>query len=199
MPRPPVDDAIEIEHLTRTFRGRHGAVTRAVDDLSLTVGRGELVGLLGPNGAGKTSTVKVLMTVLLPSSGTARILGRDVVADAQAVRRSVGVILGGDAGLYPRLSGRNNLLLFADLYGIPHRQQKSRVSELLDTVGLAEPNSNGSRVLAGHEAAPAHRPGPAARSRRRDHGRAQQRHRSGRRPELRELIRGWVRRVAPCC
>ncbi len=59
------DDAIEIEHLTRTFRGRHGAVNRAVDDLSLTVGRGELVGLLGPNGAGKTSTVKVLMTVLL--------------------------------------------------------------------------------------------------------------------------------------
>ncbi len=60
------------------------------------------------------------------------------MADAQAVRRSVGVILGGDAGLYPRLSGRNNLLLFADLYGIPHRQQKSRVSELLETVGLAD-------------------------------------------------------------
>ena len=105
MARPPVDDAIEIDHLTRTFRGRHGRVTRAVDDLSLRVERGEMLGLLGPNGAGKTTTVKVLMTVLLPTSGTARILGHDVVADAGAVRRSIGVILGGDAGLYARLSG----------------------------------------------------------------------------------------------
>ena len=137
MARPPVDDAIEIDHLTRTFRGRHGRVTRAVDDLSLRVERGEMLGLLGPNGAGKTTTVKVLMTVLLPTSGTARILGRDVVADAGAVRRSIGVILGGDAGLYARLSGRDNLLLFADLYRIPRREQKARVAELLDTVGLS--------------------------------------------------------------
>ena len=137
MARPPVDDAIEIDHLTRTFRGRHGRVTRAVDDLSLRVARGEMLGLLGPNGAGKTTTVKVLMTVLLPTSGTARILGHDVVADAGAVRRSIGVILGGDAGLYARLSGRDNLLLFADLYRIPRREQKARVAELLDTVGLS--------------------------------------------------------------
>ena len=59
------DDAIEIDHLTRTFRTRHGGETRAVDDLSLRVERGEMLGLLGPNGAGKTSTVKVLMTVLV--------------------------------------------------------------------------------------------------------------------------------------
>ena len=132
------DDAIEIDHLTRTFRTRHGGETRAVDDLSLRVERGEMLGLLGPNGAGKTSTVKVLMTVLLPTSGTARILGNDVVADAQAVRRSIGVILGGDAGLYARLSGKNNLLLFADLYQIPYRRQKARVAELLEMVGLTD-------------------------------------------------------------
>ncbi|WP_428986541.1 ABC transporter ATP-binding protein [Streptomyces camelliae] len=95
-----------------------------------------MVGLLGPNGAGKTSTVKILMTVLLPTSGRARILGHDVVARAQTVRRLTGVILGGDLGLYTRLSARDNLLLFADLYGIPYRQQKRRVPELLDMVGL---------------------------------------------------------------
>ena len=92
----------------------------------------------GPYGVGKTSTVKVLMTVLLPTSGTARILGYDVVVDAQAGRRSIGVILGGDAGLYARLSGKNNLLLFADLYQIPYRRQKARVAELLEMVGLSD-------------------------------------------------------------
>jgi ABC-2 type transport system ATP-binding protein len=130
------DNAIEIDRLTRTFRGPRGQTKHAVEDLSLDVARGEMVGLLGPNGAGKTSTVKVLMTVLLPSSGAARIMGHDVVADAQRVRRVVGVILGGDAGLYNRLSGRDNLLLFADLYGVPYREQKRRVPELLEVVGL---------------------------------------------------------------
>ncbi|WP_234388863.1 ABC transporter ATP-binding protein [Streptomyces sp. AS58] len=107
-----------------------------MDGLSLSVERGELVGLLGPNGAGKTSTAKILMTVLLPSSGRAEVLGHDVVTEAQRVRRLTGVILGGDAGLYARLSGRDNLLLFADLYGIPYREQKRRIPELLETVGL---------------------------------------------------------------
>ncbi|WP_411139213.1 ABC transporter ATP-binding protein [Streptomyces sp. C10] len=128
--------AIAIDALTRTFRGPQGRVKRAVDGLSLHVERGEMVGLLGPNGAGKTSTAKVLMTVLLPTSGQVRVLGRDVVLEAQAVRRLTGVILGGDAGLYARLSARDNLLLFADLYGIPYREQKRRIPELLDMVGL---------------------------------------------------------------
>ncbi|MEU1145956.1 ATP-binding cassette domain-containing protein [Streptomyces sp. NPDC005863] len=126
--------AIETEALTRVYgRDRH----RAVDGLTLRIGHGEMFGLLGPNGAGKTSTVKMLMTVLLPTSGSARVMGEDVVARAQSVRRRVGVILGGDAGLYARLSARDNLALFADLYGIPHRVQRRRIPELLDTVGLA--------------------------------------------------------------
>ncbi len=130
------ESAILLDDLSRTFRGPQGSVKRAVDGLSLRVERGEMLGLLGPNGAGKTSTAKILMTVLLPSSGSAGILGHDVVKDAQAVRRLTGVILGGDAGLYARLSARDNLLLFADLYGIPYREQKRRVPELLDMVGL---------------------------------------------------------------
>ncbi|MCX4745033.1 ABC transporter ATP-binding protein [Kitasatospora sp. NBC_01287] len=128
--------AIEIQALVRTFQEPQGRVKRAVDGLSLRVEQGEMVGLLGPNGAGKTSTAKILMTVLLPTSGQVSVLGHDVVREAQTVRRLIGVILGGDAGLYARLSARDNLLLFADLYGIPYREQKRRVPELLDMVGL---------------------------------------------------------------
>ncbi|WP_405734843.1 ABC transporter ATP-binding protein [Streptomyces sp. NBC_01537] len=132
----PTGPAIAIDDLTRTFRGPQGRVKHAVDGLTLHVERGEMMGLLGPNGAGKTSTAKILMTVLLPTSGSARILDHDVVTQAQSVRRLTGVILGGDAGLYARLSARDNLALFADLYGIPYRQQKRRIQELLDLVGL---------------------------------------------------------------
>ncbi|MDR3082262.1 MAG: ABC transporter ATP-binding protein [Streptomyces sp.] len=129
---PAAPYAIETESLTRVYgRDRH----TAVDGLSLQIGHGELFGLLGPNGAGKTSTVKMLMTVLLPTSGHARVMGEDVVAQAQSVRRRIGVILGGDAGLYPRLTARDNLALFADLYGRPYRTQRRRIPERLDSVG----------------------------------------------------------------
>jgi ABC-2 type transport system ATP-binding protein len=129
---------IELCGLRREFPARGRSTTVAVDGLDLSVPRGSLVGLLGPNGAGKTTTVKILMTVLLPTSGTAKVLGRDVVREAQFVRRNIGVVLGGDSGLYLRLSGRDNLALFADLYGIPFRQQRRRIFELLDLVGLTE-------------------------------------------------------------
>ncbi len=128
--------AIAIDDLTRTFKGPQGRVKHAINGLSLRVERGEMVGLLGPNGAGKTSTAKILMTVLLPTSGKAGILGHDVVRDPQTARRVTGVILGGDAGLYARLTAVDNLLLFADLYGIPYREQKPRIRDLLDMVGL---------------------------------------------------------------
>jgi ABC-2 type transport system ATP-binding protein len=130
------DLAIQVSDLVRTFRGPSGTTRRALDGLSMEVHRGETVGLLGPNGAGKTSTAKILMTTLLPTSGRAEILGHDVVTDARWVRHRIGVILGGDAGLYLRLSARDNLALFADLYGIPYREQKRRIPELLDRVGL---------------------------------------------------------------
>ncbi|EST38921.1 hypothetical protein N566_04835 [Streptomycetaceae bacterium MP113-05] len=127
---------MELEGLSRTYRSGRGRELRAVDGLSLAIEPGEMYGLLGPNGAGKTSTVKILMTVLLPTAGRARVLGHDVVTDTQEVRRRTGVILGGDAGLYARLSARDNLFLFADLYGIPYREQRRIVPELLEKVGL---------------------------------------------------------------
>jgi ABC-2 type transport system ATP-binding protein len=133
---------IEVDELTRSFRSAKGIFRRsekevqAVKGVSFTVERGELFGLLGPNGAGKTTTIKMLITLLLPTSGRARVLGYDVVRQAREVRRKVGYVFGGDRGLYERLSGLDNLRYFAELYGVAPREQRARIGELLELVGL---------------------------------------------------------------
>ena len=104
--------------------------------MDFSVERGELFGLLGPNGAGKTTTIKMLITLLLPTSGSARVLGYDVVEDPREVRRRVGYVFGGERGLYERLSARDNLRYFAELYGVPPREQGARIGELVELVGL---------------------------------------------------------------
>jgi ABC-2 type transport system ATP-binding protein len=108
----------------------------AVDGIDLAVPRGELFGLLGPNGAGKTTIIKMLITLLIPTSGQARVLGRDVVDDAHWVRERIGYVFGGDRGLYERLSALDNLRYFAELYGVEPRRQRARIGELLELVGL---------------------------------------------------------------
>jgi ABC-2 type transport system ATP-binding protein len=133
---------IEVDDLTRTFRSRSRLrrtekVVEAVRGVSFQVERGELFGLLGPNGAGKTTTIKMLITLLLPTSGRIRVLGHDVVAQPREVRRRVGYVFGGDRGLYDRLSGLDNLRYFAELYAVPAREQRARIGELLELVGLA--------------------------------------------------------------
>ncbi|MEU5436573.1 ABC transporter ATP-binding protein [Streptomyces sp. NPDC020719] len=134
--------AIEVRELRRTYTSRTGWLrprrveTEAVRGVSFDVGEGELFGLLGPNGAGKTTTIKMLNTLLLPTSGTARVLGRDVARDPVAVRRRIGYVFGGDRGLYERLSALDNLRYFAELYGVEPREQKARIAELLELVGL---------------------------------------------------------------
>jgi ABC-2 type transport system ATP-binding protein len=122
---------------SRTGLRRAARETRAVDGVSFTVERGELFGLLGPNGAGKTTTIKMLITLLVPTSGRATVLGHDVVAHPREVRRRVGYVFGGDRGLYERLSGLDNLRYFAELYAVPAREQRTRIGELLELVGLA--------------------------------------------------------------
>ncbi len=133
---------VEVANIERRYKARTGIFRRtsrqvdAVRGISFEVERGELFGLLGPNGAGKTTTIKMLITLLLPSAGSARVLGYDVVQDAVEVRRRVGYVFGGDRGLYERLSGLDNLRYFAELYAVPAREQRQRIGELLDLVGL---------------------------------------------------------------
>src|SRR5438874_3103145 len=133
---------VEAHELKRTYRTTTGVLRRrplvveAVRGISFEVGEGELFGLLGPNGAGKTTTIKMLVTLLIPTGGSARVQGYDVVRDAQAVRKRVGYVFGGERGVYERLSGLDNLRYFAELYGVPAREQKTRIPELLELVGL---------------------------------------------------------------
>ncbi|GAA3394049.1 ABC transporter ATP-binding protein [Streptomyces roseoviridis] len=135
--------AIEADALRRTYTHRTGWLrprrteTEAVRAVTFDVAPGELFGLLGPNGAGKTTTIKMLNTLLLPTSGTARVFGHDVARDPVAVRKRIGYVFGGDRGLYDRLSALDNLRYFAELYGVEARAQRRRITELLDLVGLA--------------------------------------------------------------
>jgi ABC-2 type transport system ATP-binding protein len=134
--------AIEAEGLRRTYKTTAGLVRRkaleieAVRGIDFQVAEGELFGLLGPNGAGKTTTIKMLITLLIPTAGSARVLGLDVVEDARAVRKRIGYVFGGERGVYERLSGYDNLRYFAELYGVPAERQRPRIEELLELVGL---------------------------------------------------------------
>ena len=137
-------DAIALRDIHRTFRTTTGTIRRrrkdvvALDGLSLAVPEGELFGLLGPNGAGKTTTIKILTTLLIPTSGTATVLGLDIVRDAKAIRKRIGFVFGGEKGLYYRLSGADNLRYFAELYGVAPREIGARIGELLALVGLTD-------------------------------------------------------------
>ncbi|GAA1369393.1 ABC transporter ATP-binding protein [Catellatospora chokoriensis] len=127
--------AVEIRRLGRLYEepGRHRKTRTpriALDSVSLTVQPGEIHGLLGPNGAGKTTLVKILSTVLLPTAGAASILGHDVVREAAAVRRLIGVSLGG-GGLHPWLTARQSLRFWAAMYGMSKTRSLERCDELL--------------------------------------------------------------------
>src|SRR6476619_2177816 len=134
--------AIEAEKLQRTYRTHTGTVRRrtkeveAVRGVSFSIEPGDLFGLLGPNGAGKTTTIKMLITLLIPTAGSARVLGLDVVEHAHEVRKRIGYVFGGERGVYERLSGYDNLRYFAELYGVPPGEQRRRIEYLLEVVGL---------------------------------------------------------------
>jgi ABC-2 type transport system ATP-binding protein len=146
--------AIEAIHLTKKFSrraaetaepkkarspfGRRPPVTQftAVDGIDLQIRKGEIFGLLGPNGAGKSTTIRMLCTLLEPTSGTAHVNGFDVVTQANQVRQSLGTVLAGDRSIYWKLSGRENLEYFAALYHIPPAVAKMRIAELLDRMEL---------------------------------------------------------------
>src|SRR5437660_12051100 len=139
----PPQPAIEARQLRKTYITTRGVLRRervnrvALRGVDLAIPHSELFGLLGPNGAGKTTMVKIFTTLLLPTSGTARVLGLDAVKEQWAVRRRIGFVFGGERGLYWRLSGLANLRYFADLYRIPPEVSRLRIPELLERLGLA--------------------------------------------------------------
>jgi ABC-2 type transport system ATP-binding protein len=132
------------ENLRRVYQTTTGVIRRkrkeivALDGVDLSIEKGELFGLLGPNGAGKTTITRILATVLLPTSGTAQVFGLDVVKGVKQIRPRIGLVFGGERGLYWRLSGRDNLQYFADLYHVEPSVAKKRIPELLELVGLAD-------------------------------------------------------------
>lgn len=126
------EPAIMIENLTKRF----GEIT-AVDDLSLEIGWGELFGLLGPNGAGKTTVINILSTLLEPSDGVASVASHDVVYDADAIRKIIGVCPQ-EPAFYEHLTGRENIELFGDLHEVPRDVLKERVETMLKKIGMEE-------------------------------------------------------------
>jgi ABC-2 type transport system ATP-binding protein len=124
--------AVETEGLVKAF-----GETRAVDGIDLAVPAGSVYGVLGPNGAGKTTTLRMLATLLRPDDGAARVLGRDVVAEADAVRGCVS-LTGQFASVDEELTGRENLVLLGRLYGFGRRAADERAADLLDAFGLGD-------------------------------------------------------------
>jgi ABC-2 type transport system permease protein len=139
--------AIETHELTKQFPkpGRlklnlpflRGDGTLAVDGVNLVIRQGEVFGLVGPNGAGKTTLVKILSTLILPTSGTARINGYDL-SDEQAIKSSIGLVTGNERSFYWRLTCRENLRFYAGLYGLSSVQAESRIEQLSSLLGLGD-------------------------------------------------------------
>jgi len=129
--------AVETFDLTKVFRGRERGKSRsvtAVDHINLRVKKGELFGLLGPNGAGKTTLIKILCTIILPTSGTARVNGFDILKESDRVRESFGWLHGetGGRSLYWRLSAEDNLRFYAYLQNVPREVAERRIAALME-------------------------------------------------------------------
>lgn len=134
MTQSATDTVLSTENLIKVYPG---ADQPAIDGLTLNVARGSIFGLLGPNGAGKTTTISILCTLLRPTSGTATVLGHDVVRQADAVRYVIGLVPQ-DIALYSSLTARENLRYFARILRIPRRRVEDRVAECLELVGLLD-------------------------------------------------------------
>ncbi len=135
--------AVEVSALVK----RYGEV-EALRGIDLTVATGERFALLGPNGAGKTTLFSILATLRAPTSGSARVLGHDVVGERDAVRREMGIVFQ-EPAIEQRLSGRDNLLMMGLLYGLPTAAARRRADEILGELGLAEAAGRPAKNLSG--------------------------------------------------
>ena len=141
MPAPQalLAPAVEALDLRRTYRAsRGGGEVVALAGVDVRIERGEIFGLLGPNGAGKTTFIKILTTLLFPTSGRARVVGYDVVDDAHEVRRRISLVSGGESSGYGILTVRECLWMFAQYYGVPSRVAWPRADEMIRVVRLEE-------------------------------------------------------------
>jgi ABC-2 type transport system ATP-binding protein len=130
--------AVDVQGIQRVFTPRRREPVVALDGISLSIPTGEVHGLLGPNGAGKTTLVKILSTVLLPTEGRAFVCGHDVVTETKAVRPLIGIVFGGERGLYTRLTARQNLEYWGALYRLSGAEIRTRTATLLERVGLTD-------------------------------------------------------------
>lgn len=139
-----MEDLIEVSDLERVFTTKRGLFKRTVTEVkalngvTFCVKKGEIFGLLGPNGAGKTTTIKILSTLLAPTAGTSKVLGYDTFGKEKHIRRRINFIFGGEMGVYRRITARENLIYFANLYQLSTKVRDQRIKELLEMVGLSE-------------------------------------------------------------
>ena len=137
-----METVIEVKDLRRDYVTRRGLIRRktetihAVGGISFQVRRGEIFGLLGQNGAGKTTTIKMLTTLLAPTGGICKVLGYDTFGQEKHIRRRINFIFGGEMGVYRRLSARDNLRYFGNLYLLDSGERERRIESILRLVDL---------------------------------------------------------------
>ena len=134
---------ISVENLKRTYKTKEGVLNvkkkevKALKGISFDIYKGEIFGLLGPNGAGETTTIKILTTLLAPTSGKAKVLGYDSFGEEKMIRPKINFIFGGERSLYWRLSGEDNLKYFADLYKIERKKQPELLEKIMNELELS--------------------------------------------------------------
>src|SRR5215207_1874589 len=129
--------ALELRRVEKSFKKRRGEVVRALDSVSLAVGRGEVVGILGPNGSGKSTLVRVISTLVVPDEGSVEVFGVDAVRHPKEVQRSMNRV-SVEASFFKKLSAMENLLYGAKLYGVTSGEARPRIKEILENIGFAQ-------------------------------------------------------------
>src|SRR2546421_10153100 len=156
--------AVETRDLTRIFAGKkkwrfrrkraasdgdeHLGPVTALDEVSIQIRDGELFGMLGPNGAGKTTLIKILATLLLPTSGQALVAGHDVTKDPFPIRQVINMVSGGETSGHGLLTARENIWMFSQFYGVPSNVSNSRIDELMHIFGLWDKRNAKVRMLS---------------------------------------------------
>lgn len=143
-----VEHVLKVENLTKIYHSRRRGDIKAVNNVSFSIRKNEVVGLLGPNGAGKTTTIKSICTILRPTSGQIWIDGVDAIRHPTRALEKVAAVLEGNRNIYWRLNARDNLQFFAALQGIPLRKVKSHIDELIELFNLKEKVNEQARTLS---------------------------------------------------